>query len=196
MNKVQTIHEKMKINEIVLSFPPKAQKLRRAIKNFASFPHDLPDETLEVYLAEHGKMPSETAPFVKRLNDILAEEPTLNTISITEKAALKIKEVLASEGKSDWGVKFADQFAACGAGYEYVFEPCAAEDPTDVLFYPHGIKICVAKESYPRLIGCLIDFEEGFIDNNFTGLIKLGFTIINPNAKKTCDCACSVGYGT
>ena len=43
MHRTKIIHEKMKVNEIVLNFPPKAQKLRRAIKNFASFPHDLPE---------------------------------------------------------------------------------------------------------------------------------------------------------
>jgi len=194
-NTAQIIHKEMKVNEIVLNFPPQAQKLRRAIKNFASFPHDLPEETLEVYLAKHGKSQSETDPFIKRLNDILVEQTNLNQISITEKAAMKLKEILCEEGKNGWGVKFADQPAACGAGFEYSLEPSSHPAPMDITFYSHGIEISVPDLSVKRLLGSLIDFEEGFIDENFTGLIKLGFTILNPNAKGTCDCGCSVGYG-
>jgi iron-sulfur cluster assembly accessory protein len=191
----QVIHEKMKVNEIVLGFPPKAQKLRRAIKNFASFPHDLPDETLEAYLSKHGKTLSETGPFVKRLNEILHEPTILGTISLTEKAAEKIKEVLLEENKVGWGLKFADTTAACGVGFEYVLEPSDSPDPTDHRFYSQGIEICVSSGCIHRLLGSLIDFEEGFLDDNFKGLIRLGFTIVNPNIKTTCDCACSMGYG-
>jgi iron-sulfur cluster assembly accessory protein len=195
-NTMQIIHEKMKVNEIVLNFPSKAQKLRRAIKNFASFPHDLPQETLEVYLAKHGKNPSEADPFIKKLNDILEEQTNLSEVSMTEMAAVKLKEILSEEGKIGWGVKFADQPAACGAGFEYILEPSSHPNPMDKTFHSHGIEISVPSSCIDRLLGSLIDFEEGFIDDNFTGLIKLGFTIVNPNVKSTCDCGCSAGYGT
>jgi iron-sulfur cluster assembly protein len=191
----QVIHEKMKVNEIVLGFPPKAQKLRRAIKNFASFPHDLPDETLEAYLTKHGKSPSEMIPFVKRLNEILQEQTALGTISLTEKAAEKIKKILLEENKVGWGVRFADQAAACGAGFEYTLDPVSSADPADQRFFSQGIEISIPNASIPRLLGSLIDFEEGFLDDNFQGLIRLGFTIANPNIKSTCECACSSGYG-
>jgi iron-sulfur cluster assembly accessory protein len=195
MNRTQIIHEKMKVNEIVLNFPPKAQKLRRAIKNFASFPHDLPEETLEVYLAKNGKNQNEAAPFIQRLNEILEEPTVANQISITENAAAKLKEILNEEKKAGWGVKFADHPAACGAGFEYVLEPCSHPDATDMIFYSCGIEISVPSGCKERLLGSLIDFEEGFIDDNFKGLIRLGFTIANPNVKSTCDCGCSAGYG-
>ncbi len=191
----QIIHEKMKVDEIVLNFPPKAQKLRRAIKNFASFPHDLPKESLEVYLAKHGKKGSEVYLLLKKLNEILEEKTIHNEISMTEKAALKLEEILREEGKMGWGVKFADQPAACGAGFEYILEPSSHRDPTHKIFHSHGVEISVPTLCIDRLLGSLIDFEEGFIDDNFTGLIKLGFTIVNPNVKSTCDCGCSAGYG-
>lgn len=194
-NKSQMIHKEMKVNEIVLNFPPKAQKLRRAIKNFASFPHDLPQETLETYLAKTGKNTIETDPFIKRLNDILEEQTNLNEVTLTEKAAAKIKEILLGEGRDRFAVKFADHPAACGAGFEYVFEPASQSNPSDRIFYSHGIEIYVPNSCIERLLGCLIDFEEGFIDENFKGLIKLGFTIVNPNVKTTCECGCSAGYG-
>jgi iron-sulfur cluster assembly accessory protein len=192
---MQIIHEKMKVNEIILSFPPKAQKLRRAIKNFAFFSHELPRETLEVYLAKHGKIQSEISPFIKRLNTILEEQTNVNEVSMTEKATEKLKEILREEEKNGWGVKFADQSAACGAGFEYILEPCFHPNPTDKFFYSHGIAIFVPSLSIERLLGSVIDFEEGFLDENFTGLIKLGFTISNPNVHSTCDCGCSSGYG-
>ena len=196
MSDRQIIHKNMKINEIVLNFPPKAQKLRRAIKIFASFTHELPQETLEVYLEKQGKNRSEFDPFIKRLNDILQEPTNLNEVSLTEKAGAKLKEILSQEKKEGWGVKFADTPAACGAGFEYILEPCFQPDPADKTFYSQGIEISVPSACIKRLLGSLIDFEEGFIDENFTGLIKLGFTIANPNVKSTCDCGCSAGYGT
>jgi len=109
--------------------------------------------------------------------------------------AAKLKEILSQEKKEGWRVKFADIPAACGAGFEYVLEPCFQPDPADKTFYSRGIEISVPSACIKRLLGSLIDFEEGFIDENFTGLIKLGFTIANPNAKSTCDCGCSTGYG-
>jgi iron-sulfur cluster assembly accessory protein len=195
-NKTQIIHEKMKVSEIVLSFPTKAQKLRRTIKNFASFPDTLPQETLEDFLAKQGRVPSETDPFIQRLNNILEEETKPDVISLTEKAAEKLKEILREEKKEDWWIKFSDQPAACGAGFEYNLEPSSHPGPTDLTFCSNGINIFAPKECKARLLGCLIDFEEGFIDDNFAGLIKLGFTIVNPNAKTTCDCGCSAGYGS
>ena len=195
MQKNQIIHEKMKVNEIVLNFPSKAQKLRRAIKNFASFPDNLPEETLEVYLAKNGRNPCDTIPFLNRLNEILEEQTVANVISLTEHAAAKIKQVLNEENKVGWGVKFADHPAACGAGFEYVLEPCCQPDPTDMIYYSQGVEISVPLASSKRLLGSLIDFEEGFIDDNFKGLIRLGFTIANPNVVTTCDCGCSAGYG-
>ena len=64
-----------------------------------------------------------------------------------------------------------------------------------MIFYSCGIEISVPSVCKERLLGSLIDFEEGFIDDNFRGLIRLGFTIANPNVKSTCDCGCSSGYG-
>lgn len=192
---IQTIRKEMKVNDIILHFPPKAQKIRRAIKNFAFFFHDLPQETLEEFLNRQGKTQTDIDPFIKKLNDILGEQDCLDAISITEKALAKVRELLHEEGKIGWGLKFTDQPAECGAGFEYILEPCFKPDSTDITFNPRGIEIYVPNASLKRLLGSMIDYEEGFLDDNFTGLLRLGFTISNPNVKSTCECGCSTGYG-
>lgn len=194
-NKTSLIRKEMKVNEIILSFPPQAQKIRRTIRNFATFPNELPQESLETFLNKHGKNQSEIDPFVEKLNAILDEQVSIDQISFTAKASAKIKSLLNEENKNGWGIKYADQLAHCGAGFEYILEPCQGPTPNDITFYSQGIEIYTPRESIKRLIGSLIDYEEGFIDDNFQGFLKLGFTILNPNVKSTCDCGCSTGYG-
>lgn len=116
----QFIYKGMKIEEIILGFPQKAQKLRRTIKNIAPLIEDIHHETLEGFLVAHGKEPLEVEPFVDRLNAILQEQMNEGTISITDAAAAKFKE------EADCALKFADQVGSCGTGYEYILEPSAS----------------------------------------------------------------------
>ncbi len=185
----QFIYKGMKIEEIILGFPQKAQKLRRTIKNIAPLIEDIHHETLEGFLVAHGKEPLEVEPFVDRLNAILQEQMNEGTISITDAAAAKFKE------EADCALKFADQVGSCGTGYEYILEPSASHESDDHIFFCKGVEIRVPSGSIKRLMGSVIDYVEGFEDDHFPGLLRLGFTIANPNVKSTCDCGCSTGYG-
>lgn len=194
-NAAYVIRKEMRVNDIVLSCPSKAQKIRRAIKNFAFFPHELPQESLETFLTHNGKEQSDIDPLVQRLNAILKEETDVNRVTFSVEAAAMIKSVLQKEGKTGWGIKFADHPAACGAGFEYILEPCEKPSPEDIAFSSQGLEIYVPQACIKRLIGARIDFEEGYTDENFNGFLKLGCTVVNPNIKSTCDCGCSYGYG-
>ncbi len=189
------INKTMKIEEIILSFPQKAQKLRRIMRNVLPCSDDLPNESLEGFLANQGKEALEIELFMKKLNDVLSEQADANSISLTEKAAIKFKELLSKEEKVDWGLKLADAPASCGTGFEYIMEISSQPDSGDIVFHSRGIKIYSPSLTIKRFIGSLIDFEENSVDDrHFTGLLKVGFNISNPNIKTTCACGCSNSY--
>lgn len=189
------ISKTMKLQEIVLSFPQKAQKLRRIMRNLIPCSHELPNEPLETVLVSHGKKHYEIELFIKKLNDVLQEQTSPDAISLTETAANQLKALLSREEKIDWGLVIADQPASCGTGFEYKLGFSQHPAPEDIVFYSHGMKIYTPRATVNRFLGSLIDYEEGPIDDHhFEGLLKLGFTISNPNVKTTCPCGCSNNY--
>ena len=185
----------MQIEDIILGFPQKALRLRRAMRNFLSCSEELPNERLDALLASKGKRSEDVDALVKKLNDVLQETADPTYISITENAASKLKQFLSSEGRGNWGVKIADQPAVCGTGYQYIFEPSQQPSAEDQVFVSHGVEIYAPRGSLKRFLGSLIDYEEGPIDgDHFTGLLGAGFIISNPNIKTTCACGCSNMY--
>ncbi len=189
------ITQKMLVEDIIKGFPHKGQKLRRVMRSFLSCNEDLPNVPLESYLNAKGRTSADVDSLVQKLNGVLQESGDPARISITEQAALKLKEVLNSEGKGSWGVKVADRPATCGAGYEYIFEPSEHPSVEDQVFLSNGVEIYAPQASLKRFIGSLIEYEEGPVDDDrFPGLLGAGFTISNPNVKTTCACGCSNMY--
>lgn len=185
----------MQIEDIIRGFPQKGAKLRRAMRNFLACTEDLPNIPLENFLIAKGKTSADVDFLVQKLNAVLQENADPANITITEHAALKLKELLNSEGRGTWGVKFADRPAACGTGYEYIFEPTQQPSPEDQVFLSNGVEIYAPRANLKRFLGSLIDFEESPIDDDhFPGLLGEGFTISNPNVKTTCACGCSNMY--
>src|ERR1700733_3873215 len=106
--KQKKIHPKMTIEEILSLFPHKAQRLSQEITNAGLHCvgcHAATYETLEAGMRGHG-MPNEAIHRpVDRLNALLEEleeafDPS--TISMTERAAKKYREILKEEGKEGW----------------------------------------------------------------------------------------------
>ena len=106
-------------------------------------------------------------------------------IQITDKAADRIKQILAKQGEAAAGVgglRLAVQGGGC-SGYSYVFKVDPKERPTDHIFAHHGAKVLVDPKSFAFLDGLTLDYKES--------LIQSGFVIDNPNAQKTCSCGTS-----
>lgn len=104
-------------------------------------------------------------------------------LTLTAKAAAKVKELIAEEPDGDVGVlRVAIQGGSC-SGLEYAlgFDREALE--TDVVAEHHGVRVAVDPFSAPYLEGATIDFvsAEG----------EEGFVIENPKALKTCGCGSS-----
>ena len=97
-------------------------------------------------------------------------------ITLSESAANKMKEMLASKEES--GIRAAVQGGGCsGFTYKLLFDNMSEGDRVVV---DRDIEIYVDPKSFLYLMGTEIDF----IDE----LNQSGFKFVNPNAKRTCGC--------
>jgi iron-sulfur cluster assembly protein len=104
-------------------------------------------------------------------------------VSITEKAAEKIKYFAAKDGISEnVGLRVAVKGGGC-SGLTYDLSITDQELETDKVVEQYGVKVMVDKKSYIFLVGTELDFSDG--------LNGKGFIFSNPNAKKSCGCGTS-----
>lgn len=103
-------------------------------------------------------------------------------ITLTEKAAEKVKEIRAAENLGQQGLRVRVMGGGCsGFQYDLHFEEETTE--LDQMFEVDGIKIYVDMMSIQYLEGTQIDYVEG--------LHGAGFKFVNPKAKGTCGCGSS-----
>jgi iron-sulfur cluster assembly accessory protein len=119
----------------------------------------------------------------------------LHRISLTDRAADKLKELQQQEKKQQWGLRLAYKQGFCGKGYEYVIDFAIAPHQQDEIFYSHGFEIYVPKENMEKLQGSIIEYQDNASkDERLSALEKKGFSISNPNIKGPCPCACDRGF--
>jgi iron-sulfur cluster insertion protein len=98
---------------------------------------------------------------------------------ITEKAGAKIKDLLAEEQKSHYGLRVYVAGGGCqGFQYGMTFEEQA--NPDDTVVEAHGVKVFIDAQSAPMLHDAEVDYVES--------LQGSGFAIKNPQAKSSCGC--------
>ncbi len=108
-----------------------------------------------------------------------AEDGTL-TISVTEKAASKVKYFAEKDGLGDeFGVKVGVKGGGC-SGLLYTLSIEKEAGPNDKVVGGSGVKVFIDKKSYIYLAGTELDFSDG--------LNGKGFVFQNPNATKACGC--------
>ena len=108
----------------------------------------------------------------------------MGTITISELAAEKLKEIIDGEGQVGAALRIG--FVAGphgGTGYSLSLDGETNED--DVVVHSNGVQIIVDQESLPMLDGSEIDYMDG--------LMRSGFVINNPNIQS--GCACGGGGG-
>jgi len=115
-----------------------------------------------------------------------AEKP-VSGIDITSKAAGKVCLFLSQEGKdtSQFGLRIKVKKDGC-SGHSYDMELASlelAKQEGDKLFEKEGAWVMIEKTSYFFVIGSVLDYVEA--------LTGSGFTLVNPNVKKTCSCGSS-----
>jgi iron-sulfur cluster assembly protein len=103
-------------------------------------------------------------------------------VTITDKAASKIREFAAGAGRQTASLRLAAVQTRCmgGRGYAYslAFEDSPAAD--DAVSEHNGIRVCVDPASARYLKGAELDYIET--------LVQAGFKINNPNVIAKCPC--------
>jgi iron-sulfur cluster assembly protein/iron-sulfur cluster insertion protein len=103
-------------------------------------------------------------------------------ITLTDTAAVKVKELLDAEGAEELALRVAVRPGGCsGFSYEMFFDGEIAVDDEQAQFGPEGaVKVVVDAASAQLLAGATLDYKDG--------LEQSGFAITNPNASRTCGC--------
>ncbi|MEY4558257.1 MAG: iron-sulfur cluster insertion protein ErpA [Actinomycetota bacterium] len=108
------------------------------------------------------------------MTDVLA-----HGVKLTDTAVLKVKALLAAEGRDDLRLRVAVEPGGCsGLIYQLFFDEQLEE--VDAVVAYDGVEVVVDQMSVPYLDGASIDFEDS--------IQKQGFTIDNPNAAGSCAC--------
>lgn len=108
------------------------------------------------------------------MTDVLA-----HGVKLTDTAVLKVKALLAAEGRDDLRLRVAVEPGGCsGLIYQLFFDEQLEE--VDAVVQYDGVEVVVDQMSVPYLDGASIDFEDS--------IQKQGFTIDNPNAAGSCAC--------
>ncbi|GIU96830.1 MAG: hypothetical protein KatS3mg013_0633 [Actinomycetota bacterium] len=100
-------------------------------------------------------------------------------MQLTEAAAVKVKELLAEEGRDDIALRVAVQPGGC-AGLRYAMYLDDQVSERDQTQEQHGVRIVIDRMSAPYLTQATIDFVDT--------LEQTGFTIDNPAAQGSCAC--------
>jgi iron-sulfur cluster assembly protein len=105
-------------------------------------------------------------------------------IHVTEKAAGKIRDLLAKEGVSaeSGGLRVGVQGGGC-SGLSYAMRLETQARDRDKVIEEHGARVFVDPKSLLYLADTTLDFEET--------LVRQGFVFQNPQATRSCGCGSS-----
>ncbi|MBI1885710.1 MAG: iron-sulfur cluster assembly accessory protein [Chloroflexi bacterium] len=104
-------------------------------------------------------------------------------MNITEKAAVKAKEIMSEKGLLEEGALRVFVVGGGCSGYQYGMALAREVEEDDLVVEHDGIRLVVDPDSAGLLEGAEIDYVDD--------LMKAGFTIYNPNAVKSCACGTS-----
>jgi iron-sulfur cluster assembly protein len=102
-------------------------------------------------------------------------------ITLSDKAAAKIGELLAGQESNDQALRVAVRGGGCsGFQYALAFDQAKADDN---VFTVDGVSVVVDKVSMQFVFGSEVDYVEG--------LQGAGFQVNNPNVVAACGCGSS-----
>ena len=102
-------------------------------------------------------------------------------VTVTERAAARIKELIAAESGDGQGLRVKVVGGGC-SGLQYKVD---LDQPkgSDKIFERDGAKVLVDMKSLLYLGGTELDYKDE--------LMQSGFVFQNPNVKKSCGCGAS-----
>lgn len=102
----------------------------------------------------------------------------MSVISITDKAAERIKSLLDKSGDAI-GIKLGTETHGC-SGLGYTVDYVSEHEPELELVEDKGVKVFVDRKSLLFLLGTEMDWEDT--------MFSTGFKFTNPNEKGRCGC--------
>ncbi len=108
----------------------------------------------------------------------MLHSPSTLNISITEKAAHKVKSAMEKQGKPNAALRLYVSGGGC-SGFQYGL---GFDQPTDGdhVIEAHGVKLLIDEQSAQYVDGSEVDYVESVMGE--------GFKVNNPNATETCGC--------
>ncbi len=100
-------------------------------------------------------------------------------ISISEKAAARIKALLGEKGTPAGGLRLGVKGGGC-SGLSYHVDWAAEPSRFDQVIERDGARVFVDPKSAMFLAGTVVDFQQT--------LMQTGFVFQNPNVKSACGC--------
>ncbi len=100
-------------------------------------------------------------------------------IKLTDKAALRIKEIMSKDKSKSLGVRIGVKSGGC-AGMTYVMEYAKENKQNDEVIKDKGVKVCIEPSAIMYLLGTEMDYKKEQFSSSF--IFK------NPNETERCGC--------
>ena len=100
-------------------------------------------------------------------------------ITLSENAALRIKEIMSNAEKDSLGVRVSVKTGGC-AGMSYVMEYTKETNPNDEVIEDKGVKVFVDSAAVMYLLGTEMDYKKEKFSSQFV--------FKNPNETERCGC--------
>ncbi|GJL93302.1 HesB/IscA family protein [Hyphococcus sp.] len=113
----------------------------------------------------------------------MARRPRPKVVTLTDKAAARMSEIMGEAEENYIGVKIGVKNGGC-AGMEYTMEYATEAGPLDEVVEENGIKVLIDPKAILFLIGSEVDFV--------TEKLSQRFVFNNPNQTDACGCGESV----
>ena len=148
----------------------------------AGFVAEMGDAEVREFCSLAHRTPCQVARHHPLEFDIATIRGGTPVITLTDAAAVKVKELLAAEDAAELALRVAVRPGGCsGFSYEMFFDGDIAADDQQAQYGPDGaVKVVVDPASAQLLDGATLDYKDG--------LDQSGFAITNPNATRTCGC--------
>ena len=102
-----------------------------------------------------------------------------NVITLSEKAADRIKEIMSKDNNKSIGVRVGVKSGGC-AGMSYVMEYTQEINPNDEIIEEKGVKVFIDSSAIMYLLGTEMDYKKEEFSSNFV--------FKNPNETERCGC--------
>ena len=104
---------------------------------------------------------------------------TKQIITLSDKAAQRIKEIMANTKEPFFGVRIGVKSGGC-AGMSYIMEYAKSSNSKDEIIEDKGVKVLIDPTATMYLLGTEMDYKKGEFSSTFV--------FKNPNETERCGC--------